>query len=106
MNKTKILGTGSYLPKKILTNDELSRLIDTTDEWIEQRTGIRARHMAAKGETTSDMATRAARRALDKAGAYGIQEIEEIFIEKIGGDYDNVVGLPLRQLQKILQKIK
>ena len=52
-----MLGCGSYLPSRVLTNDELSRMVDTSDEWIAQRTGIRERHIAADGETTSDMAT-------------------------------------------------
>jgi 3-oxoacyl-[acyl-carrier-protein] synthase-3 len=62
--RTVVRGTGSYLPEKCLTNDELSRMVDTTDEWIVQRTGIRQRHIAAEGQTTSDLATEAARRAL------------------------------------------
>jgi 3-oxoacyl-[acyl-carrier-protein] synthase-3 len=59
---------GGYLPERILTNDELSRKIDTTDEWIQQRVGIRQRHIAAEGEMTSDLAVMAARRALEQAG--------------------------------------
>ena len=51
-----MLGCGSYLPSRILTNDELARSVDTTDEWIVQRTGIRERHIAAPGELTSDLA--------------------------------------------------
>jgi 3-oxoacyl-[acyl-carrier-protein] synthase-3 len=62
------VGFGSYLPAHRLTNDELARRIDTSDEWITQRTGIRARHVAAEGETTSVIATRAAKAALDHAG--------------------------------------
>jgi 3-oxoacyl-[acyl-carrier-protein] synthase-3 len=60
-------GVGSYLPERIVTNDELSKTIDTTDEWIQQRVGIKQRHVAAEGEFTSDLAVRAARRALDNA---------------------------------------
>jgi 3-oxoacyl-(acyl-carrier-protein) synthase III len=63
------LGCGSYLPRRVLPNSELSRMVDTSDEWITQRTGIRERHIAADGETTSDMALRAARAALGAAGA-------------------------------------
>ncbi len=62
------LGSGSYLPERILTNAELSRTVDTTDEWIQTRTGIRQRHIAADGEFTSDLATAAARQALEMAG--------------------------------------
>lgn len=63
-----IIGTGSYAPEKILTNDELSKLVDTSDEWIFSRTGIRERHIAGADETTSQMAAAAARSALLDAG--------------------------------------
>ncbi|HZP19993.1 MAG TPA: beta-ketoacyl-ACP synthase III [Bauldia sp.] len=63
-----VLGVGGYLPKKVLTNDDLAQIVDTTDEWIVQRTGIRERHVAADGELTSDLAVRAAERALENAG--------------------------------------
>jgi 3-oxoacyl-[acyl-carrier-protein] synthase-3 len=62
-----ILGTGSYLPEKIVTNKDLEKIVDTNDEWIVSRTGIRERHFAAADEFTSDMATKAAQRALDSA---------------------------------------
>ncbi len=62
------LGCGSYLPQRILTNAELAARIDTSDEWIVQRTGIRQRHIAADGEFTSDLAINAARAALENAG--------------------------------------
>jgi 3-oxoacyl-[acyl-carrier-protein] synthase-3 len=62
-----VRGVGSYLPERIITNDELSRTIDTSDEWIQQRVGIKQRHVAAEGEFTSDLAVHAARRALDDA---------------------------------------
>lgn len=64
----KILGTGRYLPEKILTNADLEKLIDTSDEWIVERTGIRQRHVAAEGEFTSDLAKKAAENALEAAG--------------------------------------
>lgn len=63
-----IRGTGSYLPEKVLTNDDLSRMVDTSDEWIVERTGIRKRHVASDDEVTSDIATAAAREALEAAG--------------------------------------
>jgi 3-oxoacyl-[acyl-carrier-protein] synthase-3 len=63
-----IRGVGSYLPAEILTNADLTKIVDTTDEWIVERTGIRQRHRAAPGETTSDLATQAARAALADAG--------------------------------------
>src|SRR5213082_3654775 len=62
-----IIGTGSYVPKKILTNKDLSRMVDTSDEWITTRTGIKERRIAAKDEQTSDMATKAALKALEQA---------------------------------------
>lgn len=69
MNRhARIAGTGSYLPEKILTNQDLEKMVDTTDQWIRERTGIEKRHIAAEGETTCDLAEQAARRALDAAG--------------------------------------
>lgn len=68
MPYTKIIGTGSYLPERIVTNRDLESRIDTSDEWIVSRTGIEARHVAADGEMTSDLALNAARRAIDAAG--------------------------------------
>jgi 3-oxoacyl-[acyl-carrier-protein] synthase-3 len=64
----RIAGTGSYLPEKVLTNEDLSKIVDTSDEWIAARTGIRERHIAAEGETTSDLGYNAAVRALEAAG--------------------------------------
>jgi 3-oxoacyl-[acyl-carrier-protein] synthase-3 len=66
--KSIVRGVGSYLPAEILTNDDLSRIVDTSDDWIVERTGIRQRHRAAKGEYTSDLATKAAEAALANAG--------------------------------------
>ena len=65
---SRIIGTGSYLPAKILTNSDLAASVDTSDEWIQQRTGIRQRHIAAEGELASDLALQASRRALEMAG--------------------------------------
>ncbi|MGO3128274.1 MAG: beta-ketoacyl-ACP synthase III [Luteimonas sp.] len=65
---SRIAGTGSYLPEKVLTNDDLAKFVDTSDEWIATRTGIRERHVAADGETTSDLAFHAATRAMEAAG--------------------------------------
>lgn len=63
-----ITGTGSYLPEKILTNADLEKMVDTTDEWITQRSGIKERHIAADDQTTGDMAIEASRRAIEAAG--------------------------------------
>ncbi|MCK4743799.1 MAG: ketoacyl-ACP synthase III [Sulfuriflexus sp.] len=65
---SRIKGTGSYLPKKTLTNKDLETMVDTTDEWIFDRTGIKERHIAAEGETTCDLAEHAARAAMEHAG--------------------------------------
>ena len=67
MNHSKIIGTGSYLPEKILTNKELESSLDTTDEWITSRTGIKERHIAGPGEKTSDLAYEAALKAIASA---------------------------------------
>ena len=65
---SRIAGTGSYLPEKVLTNDDLSKFVDTSDEWIRSRTGICERHIAAEGQTTGDLGVEAALRALEAAG--------------------------------------
>ena len=67
--RSRIVGCGGYLPERIVTNDELARRLETSDEWIVQRTGIRQRHFAAPGELTSDLAVAAAERALRAAGS-------------------------------------
>ena len=65
---SRIAGTGSYLPEKVVTNDDLAKVVDTSDEWIRSRTGIRERHIAADTEATSDLGYNAAVRALEAAG--------------------------------------
>ena len=65
---SRIAGTGSFLPEKVLTNDDLSRIVDTNDEWIRSRTGIRERHVAAEGQTSGDLGYQAALRAMEAAG--------------------------------------
>ena len=67
-HSVRITGTGSYLPKKVLTNKDLEKFLDTTEEWIFSRSGIRQRHIAAEGEFTSDLAEAASREALKSAG--------------------------------------
>ena len=64
----RILGTGSYLPERVVTNDDIAKALDTSDEWIYSHTGIRSRHVAGEGESTSTMAAEAARRAMSAAG--------------------------------------
>jgi 3-oxoacyl-[acyl-carrier-protein] synthase-3 len=68
MRRAIVAGSGAYLPDRVLTNDEIARTLDTSDEWIRERTGIRERRIAAPGQATSDLATRAADRALSAAG--------------------------------------
>jgi len=77
--RSVILGCGSYLPQRTLTNDDLSQMVDTTDDWIVQRTGIRERHVAADGELTSDLALAAARAAL-AAASVDAQSIDLIVL--------------------------
>ena len=80
-----VAGTGSYLPERVLTNEELSKRVDTSDEWIFSRTGIRARRIAAEGEHTSHMASAAARKALEQAGI-DASEIQLIIVATITPD--------------------
>ncbi|MDO4879249.1 MAG: beta-ketoacyl-ACP synthase III [Neisseria sp.] len=79
MQYAKILGSGSHLPAKRVSNDDLAQFVDTSDEWITTRTGIKFRHLAAENEKTSDLAAAAARRALDDA-AVSPQEIDLIIV--------------------------
>lgn len=84
---SRIAGTGSYLPEKVLTNDDLSKLVDTSDEWIASRTGIRQRHIAAEGETTSDLSYHAAVRAMEAAGV----EASEIDLIVLGTTTPDII---------------
>jgi 3-oxoacyl-[acyl-carrier-protein] synthase III len=79
MGYSRIVGTGSYLPAKVLSNQELESRIETSDEWIFSRTGIRSRHVAAEGEMTSDLALQASRRAMEAAGV-GPDDIDLIIV--------------------------
>lgn len=74
-----VAGVGSYLPERVMTNDDLSKIVDTTSEWIVQRTGIERRHIAAEDQNTSDLATIAANRALEDAGV-SAQDIDLIIV--------------------------
>jgi len=77
--RSRIIGTGSHLPEKVLTNAELSKSVDTTDEWIVERTGIHQRHVAKEGETTAALAFQAGEKALDAAGLTG-QDLDLIIV--------------------------
>ncbi len=85
MKRTGILGVGKYLPENILTNADLERMVDTTDEWITTRTGIKQRRIAADNEATSDMAVKAAKSALKSAGL-GPEDIDLIIVATITPD--------------------
>ena len=82
---SSIIGTGSYMPEKVLTNEDLSKIVDTSDEWITTRTGIRERRIAAEGQATSDMAAEAARRALADAGITA-EEVNLIVVATVTPD--------------------
>ena len=76
---SRLIGYGSYLPEHIMTNQDFERVMDTSDEWITTRTGIKQRHFARDDETVADMATIAAQRALDNAGLT-VQDIDLIMV--------------------------
>lgn len=79
MTYSKITATGGYLPEKVVTNHDLEKLVDTSDQWIRERTGIEKRHIAADNQTTCDLAEAAARRAMDMAGK-GADDIDLIIV--------------------------
>ncbi len=91
---SRIAGTGSYLPERVVTNQELEATVDTTDEWIRTRTGIEQRHIAADDETTSDLAYHASLAAMDAAGV-GPEEIDMIVVGTCTADrvFPNVACL-------------
>jgi len=82
---SRILGTGAYAPERVLTNHDLEKLVDTSDEWISERTGIKQRHIARDDESASDMAVVAARRALEMAGL-SATDLDMIIVGTISGD--------------------
>ena len=85
MKKVGIIGVGEYLPEKILTNSQLEKMVDTSDEWITTRTGIKERHLAAAGQAASDLAIKAAQQALANA-KFKAEDIELIVVATITGD--------------------
>ncbi|SPP63585.1 beta-ketoacyl-ACP synthase III [Nitrospira lenta] len=84
--KSRIAGTGSYTPSRVMTNTELERMVATSDEWIRERTGIRERHIAASGEACSDLAVQAGKRALAAAGL-AASDLDLILVATCTGDY-------------------
>jgi len=84
--RSVVIGCGHYLPERILTNSDIEKIVDTTDDWIIERTGIQSRHIAAEGETTSMLATRAAERAIENAGCLAT-DIDLIVLATATPDY-------------------
>lgn len=80
-----VIGTGKYVPEKILTNSDLEKMVDTNDEWIVSRTGIKERHIAAPDQATSDLAYEAAIKALESAGMTG-SDLDLIIVATITPD--------------------
>jgi 3-oxoacyl-[acyl-carrier-protein] synthase-3 len=85
MTRAQIVGIGAYAPKRILTNHDLEKMVDTSDEWIVQRTGIRERHVVDENEAASDLGIRAAQQALDRAGVEP-EEVDFIVVGTTTGD--------------------
>jgi 3-oxoacyl-[acyl-carrier-protein] synthase-3 len=85
MTRARIAGIGAYAPKRILTNHDLEKMVDTSDEWIVQRTGVRERHIVDDGEAASDLGLRAAQQALDRAGVEA-EEVDFIVVGTTMGD--------------------
>ncbi|MCA9628230.1 MAG: beta-ketoacyl-ACP synthase 3, partial [Myxococcales bacterium] len=83
--KSRIVGTGAYAPSKVLSNHDLEKIVDTSDAWIRERTGIGERRMAAEGEAASDMALEASKRALEMAGVKP-EELDMIIVGTISAD--------------------
>jgi 3-oxoacyl-[acyl-carrier-protein] synthase III len=94
---SQIVGTGAYAPERVLTNHDLARIVDTSDEWIRERTGIRERRIARDDESASDMAFEAARRALDAAGLKA-SDLDMIIVGTVTGD------LPMPACAALLQR--
>lgn len=84
--RTEIIGCGHYLPAKVLTNDDLSKMVETNDEWISTRTGIRSRHIVAEGELTSDMALNAVNQAMANANVTA-QDLDAVIVATLTPDY-------------------
>ncbi|MBZ0154593.1 MAG: ketoacyl-ACP synthase III [Alphaproteobacteria bacterium] len=97
MVKARIIATGSYVPEKVLTNHDLEKMVDTSDEWITERSGIKERRIAAKGQTASDLACEASKAALKQAGLKG-GDIDMIIVATVSGD------MPFPSTACLLQK--
>src|SRR3990167_8224282 len=95
--RSRITGTGSYAPKKILDNFDLEKMVDTSDEWITERTGIKERRIADSSEAASDLSVEASKRALQSAGLKP-KEIDMIIVATVSGD------MPLPSTASFLQQ--
>ena len=85
MKRSRIVGTGSYVPEKVLTNQELEQIVDTSDDWIVTRTGIKERRITSNGQASSNLATNAAKKALEMAGI-GAEELDAIIVGTVTPD--------------------
>ncbi len=92
--RSRISGTGSYLPEKRLTNDDLAKMVDTNDQWIRERTGIASRRIAAEGQVTSDLAYNASIQALQAAGL-DAKDIDMILVATVSPDLDWAASMRL-----------
>ena len=79
VRRSLVVGVGSALPRRVMTNDDISKIVDTSDEWIVERTGIKSRHIASEGETTRTLGTAAAEQALAHAGM-AAQDVDMIIV--------------------------
>ena len=93
MYNAKITATAHYVPKKVVTNEDLEKFLDTSDEWIRTRTGIRQRHMVEKGVATSDLAAEASRRLLERRGI-SASEIDCIIVATVTPDMFSSASSP------------
>ena len=102
VTRTMITGTGSFLPEKVLTNADLEKMVDTTDEWFIARSGIRERRMASPEHATSDLATEAGKNALEMAGIQA-HELDLIIVATLSPDhfFPSTAGLVQRNLGAI-----
>jgi 3-oxoacyl-[acyl-carrier-protein] synthase-3 len=94
-----VVGTGSYIPERVLTNADLERLVDTSGEWLLTRTGIRERHAVSPGQASCDMAFAAARRALEMAGRTAL-DLDRIIVASLirAGQADTVLAIGVETL--------
>ena len=94
--RSKIIGTGSYLPDKVIDNSDIEKLVDTSDEWIIERTGIKQRRVVGDGETNSDLCLEASKRALQAAGMEA-NDLDLVIVATMSGD------MPMPSTASILQ---